>query len=241
MFVVEGAVLIAEAVRGGWDVLAQYRTADAAPVAGCDADDFVLGEGVLERVASTESPQPNMALVSRRTASLARLELEVAGAARSGAGGGTKPAAPWVMFLDAVSDPGNLGTILRSAEAMGAAGVVLGSGSVDAFNPKVVRASAGALFHVPVVESVTLAEVKALGYRVLATSSHDQPGSQSLSNAELDGAVCVVLGSEAHGVDTANAPSIDGWIRVDHSGRAESLNVAMAATIISYEMARVRP
>jgi len=51
----------------------------------------------------------------------------------------------------------------------------------------------------------------------------------------------VVLGSEAHGVDTANAPSIDGWIRVDHSGRAESLNVAMAATIISYEMARVRP
>jgi TrmH family RNA methyltransferase len=241
LFVVEGAVLIAEAVRGGWDVLAQYRTADAAPVAGCDADDFVLGEGVLERVASTESPQPNMALVSRRTASLARLEMEVAGAARSGAGGGTKPAAPWVMFLDAVSDPGNLGTILRSAEAMGAAGVVLGSGSVDAFNPKVVRASAGALFHVPVVESVTLAEVKALGYRVLATSSHDQPGSQSLSNAELDGAVCVVLGSEAHGVDTANAPSIDGWIRVDHSGRAESLNVAMAATIISYEMARVRP
>jgi len=223
-------VLITEAVRGGWDVLAQYRTADASPVAGCDAEEFVLGEGVLERVASTESPQPNMALVSRRTASLAKLEVPSTGIG-----------SPWVMFLDAVSDPGNLGTILRSAEAMGAAGVVLGSGSVDAFNPKVVRASAGALFHVPVVESVTLAEVKALGYRVLATSSHDQPGSQSLSNAELDGAVCVVLGSEAHGVDTANAPSIDGWIRVDHSGRAESLNVAMAATIISYEMARVRP
>jgi len=228
LFVVEGAVLITEAVRGGWDVLAQYRTGDAASVDGCNAEDFVLGAGVLERVASTESPQPNMALVSRRTTSLARLEREVAGAA------------PWVVFLDAVSDPGNLGTILRSAEAMGATGVVLGSGSVDAFNPKVVRASAGALFHVPVVEGVTLAEVKALGYRVLATSSHQQPGSQSLGDAELGGAVCLVLGSEAHGVDATNASVIDGWIRVDHAGRAESLNVAMAATIISYEMARVR-
>ena len=86
----------------------------------------------------------------------------------------------------------------------------------------------------------TLAEVKALGYRVLATSSHEQPGSQSLSDVDLSGAVCVVLGSEAHGVDSANASSVDGWIRVDHVGRAESLNVAMAATIISYELSRAR-
>jgi TrmH family RNA methyltransferase len=229
LFVVEGATLIAEAVRGGWDVLAQYHTSDASPVAGCDADDFVLGAGVLERVASTESPQPNLALVSRRTASLARLEPAA-----------TSRTDPWTVFLDAVSDPGNLGTILRSAEAMGAAGVVLGSGSVDAFNPKVVRASAGAVFHVPVVEGVTLGEVRGLGYRVLATSSHEQPGSVSLSEAALGGAVCVVLGSEAHGVDATNAASVDGWIRIDHAGRAESLNVAMAATIISYEMARVR-
>jgi len=216
-------------VRGGWDVLAQYRTSDAASVAGCDADDFVLGAGVLERVASTESPQPNLALVSRRTASLARLEPAA-----------TSRTNPWTVFLDAVSDPGNLGTILRSAEAMGAAGVVLGSGTVDPFNPKVVRASAGALFHVPVVEGATLADVKALGYRVLATSSHEQVGSQRLAEADLDGAVCVVLGSEAHGVSPELAANVDGWIRIDHAGRAESLNVAMAATIVSYELARAR-
>ena len=227
-FVVEGAVLIGEAVRGGWDVLAQFVSGDAAPVAGCDAPVFALGEGVLDRVASTDSPQPNLAVVSRRTASLARLEVAVAGTA------------PWVMFLDAVSDPGNLGTILRSAEAMGAAGVVLGSGTVDPFNPKVVRASAGALFHVPVVEGAMLAEVKALGYRVLATSSHEQVGSQRLAEADLDGAVCVVLGSEAHGVSPELTANVDGWIRIDHAGRAESLNVAMAATIVSYELARAR-
>ena len=226
-FVVEGAVLIGEAVRGAWDVLAQFVSGDAAPVAGCDAPVFTLGEGVLDRVASTDSPQPNLAVVSRRTASLARLEL-------------TPGSAPWVMFLDAVSDPGNLGTILRSAEAMGAAGVVLGSGTVDSFNPKVVRASAGALFHVPVVEGATLAEVKALGYRVLATSSHEQAGSRRLAEADLDGAVCVVLGSEAHGVSPELTANVDGWIRIDHAGRAESLNVAMAATIVSYELARSR-
>ena len=220
-------MLIGEAVRGGWDVLAQFVSGDAAPVAGCDAPVFTLGEGVLDRVASTDSPQPNLAVVSRRTASLARLEL-------------TPGSAPWVMFLDAVSDPGNLGTILRSAEAMGAAGVVLGSGTVDPFNPKVVRASAGALFHVPVVEGAMLAEVKALGYRVLATSSHEQVGSQRLAEADLDGAVCVVLGSEAHGVSPELTANVDGWIRIDHAGRAESLNVAMAATIVSYEFARAR-
>jgi len=243
-FVVEGAVLIHEAVRGGWDVLAQFVSGDAVAVTSCDAPVFVLGDGVLERVASTESPQPNLAVVSRRTASLARLELGTVGVASAGGasagGASTGTRAPWAMYLDAVSDPGNLGTILRSAEAMGASGVVLGSGTVDPFNPKVVRASAGALFHVPVVEGSSLADVKSLGYRVLATSSHEQAGSKSLAEVDLGGAVCVVLGSEAHGVSPELASSVDGWIRIDHAGRAESLNVAMAATIISYELARTR-
>jgi TrmH family RNA methyltransferase len=238
LFVVEGAVLIAEAVRAGWDVVAQYVAGDAAAVSDCDAPVFVLGEGVLDRVASTESPQPNLALVSLRTASLARLALDSHDAGRPDTS--DDPQEPWVLFLDAVSDPGNLGTILRSAEAMGAKGIVLGAGCVDPFNPKVVRASAGALFNVPVVEGAALAEVKALGYRVLATSSHGMAGSPSLSEAQLDGAVCIVLGSEAHGVTPAHAELVDGWLTIDHVGRAESLNVAMAATIISYEMARVR-
>jgi tRNA G18 (ribose-2'-O)-methylase SpoU len=75
---------------------------------------------------------------------------------------------------------------------------------------------------------------------VLATSSHAQAGSKSLTEVDLGGAVCVVLGSEAHGVSPELASSVDGWIRIDHAGRAESLNVAMAATIISYELARTR-
>ncbi|NBT27763.1 MAG: RNA methyltransferase, partial [Actinobacteria bacterium] len=91
-----------------------------------------------------------------------------------------------------------------------------------------------------VVEGAALSDVKALGYRVLATSSHEQAGSAALDGADLSGAVCVVLGSEAHGVSPELAQSVDGWIRIDHAGRAESLNVAMAATIVSYELARAR-
>lgn len=238
LFVVEGAVLIAEALRAGWDVIAQYVAGDTPAVAHCDAPVFALGEGVLERIASTGSPQPNLALVSLRTASLARLAPDSDATERGDVYGDSQT--PWVLFLDAVSDPGNLGTILRSAEAMGARGVVLGAGCVDPFNPKVVRASAGALFNVPFVEGAALAEIKLLGYRIMATSSHGTAGSQSLSQAQLDGAVCVVLGNEAHGVTPAHAAFVDGWITIDHVGRAESLNVAMAATIISYEMARVR-
>ena len=93
-------------MRGGWDVLAQYRTSDAAPVAGCDVDDFVLGAGVLERVASTESPQPNLALVSRRTASLARLEPAA-----------TSRTNPWAVFLDAVSDADTFKKLVDTAKA----------------------------------------------------------------------------------------------------------------------------
>ena len=215
-------------MRGGWDVLAQFHPASAPSVPGCTADDFVLGEGVLERIASTESPQPNLALVSRRSASLARLEIANLGSA------------PWVLFLDAVSDPGNLGTILRSAEAMGASGVVLGQGCVDAFNPKVVRASAGALFHVPVIDGASLSEVKSLGYWILATSSHDNSESMSITEIEPRKPVCVVLGNEAHGVSQPTEALVDGWIRIEQHGRSESLNVAMAATIINYELSRRR-
>jgi len=224
LFVVEGAVLISEALRGGWDVLAQYRTADASTVGGCEADDFVLGEGVLERVASTESPQPNMALVSRRTASLAKLEVPSIGVG-----------SPWVLFLDAVSDPGNLGTILRSAEAFGASAVLLSTGSVDPTNPKVVRASAGAVFHVAVVEDASLVDVREAGYSVVGTSSHEDGRTVALDDADLSGKVCLAMGNEARGLEESFGA--DTWVTIPHRGRSESLNVAMAATIMCFATA----
>ncbi|MDJ0769554.1 MAG: RNA methyltransferase [Ilumatobacter sp.] len=181
----------------------------AAPV-------FELGEGVLERVASTDHPQPNLVVV----------RMPVAESALDEAG--------FVLVGDQLNDPGNLGTILRSAEAAGVDAVVLTPGSVDPYNPKVVRASAGALFRVPVA-TATLDEVRAAGLRVIGTSSHQ--GDRHV-DADWSGRVAIVLGSEAHGLPD-DAP-VDRWVRIEHQGTAESLNVAMAATLLVFEAVRVR-
>ena len=213
-FVVEGAVLIAEAVSAGWTVAAEYVAPGAQPVS--TAPVFALADGVMERVASTEQPQPNLAVVKMPDR---RVDLG---------------AATFVVVADQLADPGNLGTILRSSEAAGVDAVVLTAGSVDPFNPKVVRASAGSLFHVPVIEA-DLADVRAAGLRLLGTSSHLGDPHTSI---DWSGRIALVLGNEARGL--ADDAPVDGWVRIEHRGRAESLNVAMAATVLVFEAARSR-
>ena len=186
---------------------------DGAPLDGAGPVHH-LGPGVIERVASTEAPQPVLAVFRLRSPSL-------------------PPGADFVIVADALGDPGNAGTIIRSAEGSGAQAVVLTPGSVDAFNPKVVRASAGSLFRVPVV-SCDLATVRAAGLRVLATSSHR---GTVYTDTDLTGPVAVVVGNEARGVP--DDTPVDGWLTIPQAG-AESLNVAMAATVLAFEVARQR-
>jgi TrmH family RNA methyltransferase len=144
--------------------------------------------------------------------------------------------APFVLVAAGVADPGNLGTMLRSAEAAGAAGLVTTAGSVDPWNPKCVRASAGALFHVPVVPDVAPADLRSLGVPLVGTAAsggrpYHEPGSLQMPLA-------LVLGSEAHGVP--DEVPLDRVVTIPHAGRAESLNVAMAASVLAFEVARQR-
>ena len=207
-------MLIAEAIAAGWVIESEYVAPGAAPVS--QAPVFEFAEGVLERVASTERPQPNLAVVALP-------------AERS-----VLAAAQFVLVADVLADPGNLGTILRSSEAAGIDAVVLTPGSVDPFNPKVVRASAGAIFHMPIV-TATFADVRAAGLRTIGSSSHlGDPHTE----ANWSGRVALVMGNEAHGLPE-DAP-VDSWVRIEHSGRSESLNVAMAATVLVFEAARHR-
>jgi len=211
VFVVEGLGLLHQAVNAGWTVEGAYL----APGASLDLDiaQYQLAPNVMERVASTESPQPVLGVVSMRRSEL--------------------PAdATFVIVADRLSDPGNAGTIIRSVEASGAQGVVLTPGSVDPFNPKVVRASAGSLFRIPVVEA-TLESLS--GFRRLGTSSHR---GDLYTDPVYHGRVAVVVGNEAHGL--ADDAAIDQWITIPHAGPAESLNVAMAATVLLFEVARQR-
>ena len=194
-------------MQAGHELEAIYVPEGAPPPGGvlAGAPCAALAAGVLERVATTESPQPLLA----------------------GAG--------FVVVAVGLSDPGNLGTIRRTAEAAGADAVVLTPDTVDATNPKVVRASAGALFLLPVVDHVELGELRAAGLRVLGTSA---ASGTAYTDADLTGRLALAVGNEARGL-AADAP-VDGWLTIPHAGRAESLNAAMAAVVVCFEVARQR-
>ncbi len=150
-----------------------------------------------------------------------------------------------VAVLAHVRDPGNAGTVIRTADAAGAGGVVLTDASVDAYNPKAVRASAGSLWHLPVVTGAGLAEVVAAcrdaGLRVLAA---DGAGERDLDALADDGALAAptawVFGNEAWGLPEADRALADEVVRVPIHGRAESLNLAAAAAVCLYASARAQ-
>jgi TrmH family RNA methyltransferase len=219
-FVIEGEQLLQEALRAGLAIEAVFVDAGTAPMDTGGAPVYEVAAGVVERVASTVTARPVLAVA-------ARTDVDVTGVA--GKGG-------FVVVAAGVADPGNLGTLLRSAEAAGAVGVVVTEGSVDVFNPKVVRASAGALFRVPVAVEVAVGELGVLGVPLVgAVASGGEPydGCEALSEA-----CALVLGSETHGLPPDVA--LDRLVTIPHAGRAESLNVAMAATVLCFEAARRR-
>jgi TrmH family RNA methyltransferase len=217
VFVVEGPTLVAEAQRAGWTIEAQFVAPGVEPVEGAGGTVHALAAGVAERVSDVETPTGLFAIVVARPAAEGVLET-----------------ADFVVVADRVTEPGNLGTIVRSAEAAGVDAVVVTPGTVDTTNPKVLRASAGAVFHVPVV-AAPLAAVQAAGLRTVGTSSH-----HGVRHVEFDwrGRIAIVAGNETAGVD--GVVPIDTWVRIEHHGRSESLNVAMATTVLCFEAARQR-
>ena len=146
-----------------------------------------------------------------------------------------------LVVLHEVRDPGNAGTVLRSSDAAGAAGIVFTASSVDVYNPKTVRSSAGSIFHLPIAWDMptlgALERARARGRRILAM---DAAGSDDLYATDLGGSVAFVFGNEAHGLPREVLEAVDGTVRIPHRGKAESLNLAAAATVCLFEWARQR-
>lgn len=177
-----------------------------------DAPTWTVGDGVLARVGSVVTPQGVMA-----TARIPDAAPEAEG--------------DFTVELAGVADPGNAGTIVRTAVAAGAQAVVFSPESVDPWNPKVVRASAGALFRIP------LAETGPKGERVGADPHRGEP----YDRADLTGPLTLVVGNEAHGLDRADqSATIDRWVSIPMAESIESLNVASATAILCFEIARQR-
>jgi TrmH family RNA methyltransferase len=146
--------------------------------------------------------------------------------------------ARFLVILTNVRDPGNAGTVIRGADAAGADAVLLSDSSVDIYNPKVVRSTAGSLFHLPIVTGVPIAilldRVRAAGLSLLAA---DGGGGTLLGEVDLAKPHAWVMGNEAWGLEPQVRAACDSVVRVPIYGKAESLNLAMAATLCMYQSA----
>jgi TrmH family RNA methyltransferase len=210
---------------GAEEYPATRRTCEQALEAGARL--FTLAPGVLERVADTVTPQPVLTI-------LPMLDNEV--------GEERAPAEePLIVVLVDVRDPGNAGTVLRTADASGVDAVIFSGESVDPYNPKTVRASAGSLFHVPFrVQSdpvALAASLKARGYRTLATVAR---GGDDYAALDWSVPTALFLGNEAAGLGADVRQAVGGAVGIPMDGRAESLNVGVACAVLCFEALRQR-
>ncbi len=145
-----------------------------------------------------------------------------------------------VVIADRIQDPGNLGAIIRIADAAGASAVVSTTGSVDARNPKAVRATMGSLFHLPVATAPTPQLIVALRERRVRILLADPAGSSDYTQVDYRPPIAVVLGNEGEGPDPLWWTASPTAVRIPLYGRADSLNVAVAAALLLYEAGRLR-
>jgi RNA methyltransferase, TrmH family len=228
VFVVEGPRIVEVACATG-DVQAVYVGTDASEASRAVADRAsargldvrTLGPGVATRIADTVHSQGVFGVARMPQRTLATLE-----------------GVDFVVVCEHISDPGNAGTLLRSAAGAGAGGVIFGSGSVDAYNPKVVRASAGACFALPIVEDVAVVEIlEALGAAGMRRVGAVMQDGHAPETFDFRAPTALVVGHETAGV-SPDLP-LDARVTIPMAA-GESLNVAMAATVLLFEAARQR-
>jgi RNA methyltransferase, TrmH family len=230
---IEGFRIIEEAVRSGvriravfFSESAEQRAHKLLPQIASQVEALLLPDKLFTSAVPSQSPQGVAALVQLKTLSAE----DVVESSSDGP----------LLVIAGVQDPGNLGTILRSAEAFSAKGVLLGDGTVSAYNRKVVRASAGSVFRVPIAKIAlkTATELlRAKSFRLLATSSHK---GAPLPQANLSGATAIFIGNEGAGIDKRLLSQMDELVMIPHSPKVESLNAGVAASILLYEAARER-
>lgn len=229
---IEGPHLLAEALRAGLHIKTVFVAAGAERLIESlplpqQTEILVVPRPLLDAALTTEAPQPVAALIEPPDWTWAHVF--------SGSG-----RAALVIVLASLQDPGNLGTMIRSAEAFGATGIVSLPGTVSAWNPKAVRASAGSVFRVPVIaadERKCFGQLREAGMKVLTTS---------VRKAELDldfkmtGPTALIIGNEGSGVPENLAVRADARITIPCPGPVESLNAAIAASVLLYEASRQR-
>lgn len=185
-----------------------------------------VSEPVMKEISDVEEPQGIIAIVNCGDATIDDL---------------THDLNPLIVVCAGIQDPGNLGGIIRSSDAMGCTGILTGSGTVDIYNSKTVRASMGSIFHLPIVEfpdvAVGMRRLKEKGVKLVATTLDAEV---VLEDEDMSKAVGIVLGGEGAGLPDAVKKLCDRAVKIPMKGKAESLNVAAAGAMILYEAMRQR-
>ncbi|MCR8657788.1 TrmH family RNA methyltransferase [Paenibacillus endoradicis] len=233
MFIIEGIHLIKEAVKSGVAIEAIVYDADRGLPTEISTimeqvpsytEWYKASKQVMSKCTGTESAPPIFAVLGKFKIS------EEALYEKNGL----------VVVLDGVRDPGNVGTIIRSSDAVGANAVILGKGCVDLYNPKTVRSTMGSLFHIPIVEGDLIPYIqkaKEQGIHIVGTSL--QATDNCYSYNWQDGS-WLVMGSEGDGLSSEVEALVNKTIIIPMEGNSESLNVAMATTVLLYEALRQR-
>jgi TrmH family RNA methyltransferase len=229
---IEGVKLVEEAIRSGLRIRAVFFSENAReranrllPQLSHATETVLLPDDIFLSAVATETPQGVAALVHPLAATLEDLFLSET---------------PLILGCAGLQDPGNLGTIIRSAEAFGASGVLTTDGTVSSSNPKVARASAGSVFRLPVIKLSTadaLAALQENSIRLAVTSSHK---GRPVQEIDLTLRTAIFIGSEGQGVPRVLLDAADEAILIPHSPKVESLNAGIAASILLYEAQRQR-
>lgn len=235
LFLLEGPQAVAEALAYRPELVVElYSTptaldrytdiAQTAVDAGVDVE--FVSEQVLDSMADTVTPQGIVAVCAQFPTAVKDI---------------LRPGTRLVAILEEIRDPGNAGTIIRAADAAGADGVILTGRTVDLYNPKVVRASTGSIFHVPIAVGADLETVieraRAAGLQVIAADVKGDDLLQSRISGVLAGPTAWLFGNEARGLEDEHLALVDRVLTVPIYGNAESMNLATAASVCLYESA----
>jgi RNA methyltransferase, TrmH family len=214
-FLVEGFHLVEEAITAGWTIEKLIlREETELPEWASHLEAETVSEHVFKSITETETPQGIAAVVQMQDKKLKRHNR--------------------ILLLDAVQDPGNLGTIIRTADAAGYDAIYLGEGSADRYNDKVIRATQGSIFHLPVLTAdleLLVPELQDIGYTVWAAALEGAVDYRAVSAPEK---TALLVGNEGAGIDKRLIAQSDMAVKIPIFGKAESLNVSIATGILLY-------
>ena len=238
LFLAEGVRLVEECANAGWPVKMCIYTEDAVRreraqavierLSAADCRMVVVSEDIYNKISDTEQPQGIMVILKKRQFSIEQMLLST-------------DKLPLLVVLDGIQDPGNVGTIIRTADAAGSAGVIALKGSADIYAGKTVRATMGSLFHLPVMEGLSAVELlqnlKQANIKLLATCLQQ---TDVYYQANFNCPAAIILGNEGQGISPELINAADACLNIPLIGHAESLNVSVAAGVILYEAVRQR-